>query len=1358
MKIKAWWIIGAATLVVFWGVNYASCFAADTHADEMRQHVAKTQGVSSEDLTMGYQRHHRLPLTGQEFYFGKVIDKKTGKAYGVAVDQNGAVVDYEALQAAEKAAYKAKYGKLQPALHDLLETVTEGERVTVGIWLRSGDISPKEPRFRPDAFKIDAENLPKVSPDQSSQSGQGKKESGQDNERVTAMAAAITTQQAEKSEAIEAARKANADHIADQIATLRQPLISDLETKGITPVYVSAYAPLVYIEVPKSAIPELVQRDDVDTIYGPNVNRDLLDSAKPTQKGTIVDNTWGFTGAGIKVALLEDNRIETANPYLSVAATRVPGGATDEHAAATAGIVASNHSTYRGIARGASLYSANAPGYADSEISAAMDWCVSQGVNVINNSWGGNSGTTDLNVHDRHLDYIVRNYFQTVTVAAGNENDGCSSGTGRVTSPARAYNVISVGNYADQDTLTWSGDAMDSCSSYVNPSTGVQKPEVAAVGTSINSTTNVSPWVGNVGSGTSYSAPMVAGLAALLMQRDATLTDWPEPVKAIIMTTALHNIEGNSRLSDYDGAGGVDMRAAFRVVDEYWWNGWGPIDTSTSFPLSSYFYATAGEVVRAAIAFDSTPAGDYSTDALQADLDLYIYDPDGSYVTSSTSGSNNYEIIEFTAPKSGNYELRVTKWSLTGSTYLGTAWWVGHQDLSAYVPQTGGTPPVSYHYYLYDAAPYWNAIGIRSPTGADYDIALYPSSAFGDPSAHTWLEDSSTSQTVDFVVIDCNHATAGNYYPEVSKYSGTGNYQIEAASYSSDTAGAYGPFTFTTSQVLRVWDSWLDSGVRKYFAVKPTAGDADVGMALFKSDSANSSTWYQGRSTAVASADSAGAGSAEIMNFQSTENDWFGLVVWNNGASSTTTFYLYTDTTAPTGSISINSGAAATKSTSVTLTLSASDAETGVYQMRFSSDGSAWSAWEAYGTSKSWTLPAGDGTKTVYVQFKNNAEMVSASYTDTIILDTVAPTGTVSINAGASYTNTTSVTLTLSATDGGSGMSDMRFGNTGDPWSAWEPYGTTKAWTLPTGEGSKTVWVQFRDSAGNISSQYSDSIILDTIAPTGSIVINGGATYTNTTSVTLTLSATDGGSGVYQMRFSNDGSNWSAWETYGVSKAWTLTAGDGTKTVYVQFRDNALNASGSYSDTIILDTAAPTGSIVINGGNTYTNTTSVILTLLAIDGGSGVYQMRFSNDGSNWSAWETYGVSKAWTLTAGDGTKAVYVQFRDNALNASGSYSDTIILDTTALFTIFVSRDGLCNYNNPCWPNIQNAVASASAPSLIMITQETYNEDIIMDLDQEITLQGGWDTSFASIFSDTTIQGSITITNGTLILENIIVK
>lgn len=103
------------------------------------------------------------------------------------------------------------------------------------------------------------------------------------------------------------------------------------------------------------------------------------------------------------------------------------------------------------------------------------------------------------------------------------------------------------------------------------------------------------------------------------------------------------------------------------------------------------------------------------------------------------------------------------------------------------------------------------------------------------------------------------------------------------------------------------------------------------------------------------------------------------------------------------------------------------------------------------------------------------------------VADTTPPQGTVTINTGAAYTDSVQVTLTLSATDdGGSGLADMAFSTDGVNWCDSEPYTTSTAFELPDGDGNKTVYVQFRDGAGNVSAAASASIVLDTTAPVAS--------------------------------------------------------------------------------------------------------------------------------------------------------------------------------------------------------------------------------------------------------------------------------
>ncbi len=124
--------------------------------------------------------------------------------------------------------------------------------------------------------------------------------------------------------------------------------------------------------------------------------------------------------------------------------------------------------------------------------------------------------------------------------------------------------------------------------------------------------------------------------------------------------------------------------------------------------------------------------------------------------------------------------------------------------------------------------------------------------------------------------------------------------------------------------------------------------------------------------------------------------------------------------------------------------------------------------------------------------------------------DGTPPVGTVVINAGATYTRTRAVTLTLAATDA-SGVADLCIG---DPCGAFVPYATTVATTMPTGaDGTRTVAVRFRDRAGNIANPVTDTIVLDTIAP--------GLTLSGSTSggrVAWTWSGADATSGVASYR------------------------------------------------------------------------------------------------------------------------------------------------------------------------------------------------------------------------------------------------
>jgi fibronectin type 3 domain-containing protein len=191
-------------------------------------------------------------------------------------------------------------------------------------------------------------------------------------------------------------------------------------------------------------------------------------------------------------------------------------------------------------------------------------------------------------------------------------------------------------------------------------------------------------------------------------------------------------------------------------------------------------------------------------------------------------------------------------------------------------------------------------------------------------------------------------------------------------------------------------------------------------------------------------------------------------------------------------------------------------------------------------------------------------------------LDKTAPVLSESLSGtqGSNDWYTSAVQVTLTGSDsGGSGLASVEYSLDGGTWIAY-----TNPFTMEA-QGTTTLDHRITDNAGNVYELPSRQIKVDTVAPVGSILINGGATSTTSTSVTLTLTYADHTSGVSQVRYSND-ALWDteAWESPSGTKVWTLTSGEGTKTVYYQIRDNAGLLFSIYSDTISLQSPSPSPS------------------------------------------------------------------------------------------------------------------------------------------------------------------------------------
>jgi hypothetical protein len=225
----------------------------------------------------------------------------------------------------------------------------------------------------------------------------------------------------------------------------------------------------------------------------------------------------------------------------------------------------------------------------------------------------------------------------------------------------------------------------------------------------------------------------------------------------------------------------------------------------------------------------------------------------------------------------------------------------------------------------------------------------------------------------------------------------------------------------------------------------------------------------------------------------------------------------------------------------------------------------------------SYTL--GSYTLTVYTGSSTTSILV-----DTDHLDVVVPTGlTFTI---ASHNN-----MAITASGGTDASSNTCTGTTN---TTTIPGADAITYTITPGAGVCNA------NSGGGGGGGGGGTPADTTPPTGtSVSINAGVATTNALQVTLTLAAT----GATQMIISNDaGFAGAPWETYATSKAWTLTLGDGVKTVYAKFRDAAGNMSQATSDTI---TVAGSGTVALpeekhettegcSGGNQYNTSTGAL--------------------------------------------------------------------------------------------------------------------------------------------------------------------
>jgi hypothetical protein len=404
------------------------------------------------------------------------------------------------------------------------------------------------------------------------------------------------------------------------------------------------------------------------------------------------------------VGILEDDH-PSDFVEANIADTRWVTDNQGQHVTEVTECAASNDDSLPGTAHEADVYSADGAHDNEANLDDYVNWFASNGVAAFNTSRSLCScGRT---ITHTGIDYEESCFNQNLThvQSAGNENS-CRCGNLNVRSPARTFSSIAVGNIDDQNTpADRSDDTINDTSCYINPDSRNasdrryphQKPEVAAVGTSIDTPYNTFEDDDNLAertqisqyeeplrspSGTSYSAPNVAGMLAILEDQYGGLANAPDTAKAVSMASANHDIESYSR--DRIGAGCIDVDEALSIL----FNNNFITDTFDENNNSQDYFIELeqGDTVDIVLVWrsDMTQQDWSNRSDLQSDinLELNFYDPDYNLIGYDGGYDRAWQFIEgdtesITIDQTGSHRIKVwnSRWEADSSLRHFTLAW-----------------------------------------------------------------------------------------------------------------------------------------------------------------------------------------------------------------------------------------------------------------------------------------------------------------------------------------------------------------------------------------------------------------------------------------------------------------------------------------------------------------------------------------------------------------------------------------------------------------------------------------------------------------------------------------------------------
>jgi subtilisin family serine protease len=337
-------------------------------------------------------------------------------------------------------------------------------------------------------------------------------------------------------------RAAVVTDMADQLRDVAGPVEAAIGELDERHAELMPLARSVRAELTEAEIDAVASRDEITVVVSDHRDEVALlsESTRVIELPDAVSDLAtppGFTatGHGITVAVV-DSGIDDSHPALfgrvkdSFDATG-GGLSPGAHGTHVAGIVASADPVHRGVAPDAQLINVqvlDAAGFGQpSWVIAGLQQAFLRGAEVVNLSLGWSEIFHGWLCNDadcilcQAIDNVVRLGVVAV-VAAGNEGALATPPQHNIRHPGAARGAITVGSVDKDKQLSWFS-SIGPGSGQLSPTSPIEltKPDLAAPGGGITSTFPGGTFVAL--SGTSMASPHVAGMVALLLERDGTL-------------------------------------------------------------------------------------------------------------------------------------------------------------------------------------------------------------------------------------------------------------------------------------------------------------------------------------------------------------------------------------------------------------------------------------------------------------------------------------------------------------------------------------------------------------------------------------------------------------------------------------------------------------------------------------------------------------------------------------------------------------------------------------------------------------------------------------------------------------------